>query len=129
MNDVRVLAAYASAFEIACFTGDWSLVRDCFAEDAVYDVAARPPFGGSWRGRRAIVEHFARKADTFDRSYDERALELITGPEMRRGAAYMRWSVTYRKKGEPDLRVEGEDEAWVRHGKVVRLRETVVPAY
>jgi len=98
MNDIQVFAEYAAAFEGAYLNDDWKAVRSFFAEDAVYDVAAGPPFGGSWRGRDAIVDHFVESVNGFDRTYDERLLEAVAGPEMREGAVYIRWAVTYRKR-------------------------------
>lgn len=127
-NDIQVFAAYAAAFEVAYLNDDWKLVRDCFADDAVYDVIAGPPFGGTWHGRDAIVDHFIDSVNSFDRTYDDRNLEALAGPEMRNGAVYIRWGVTYKKKGAPDVRVEGEEEAWVKDGKIVRLKDTIPQA-
>ena len=124
-NDIQVFASYAQAFELAYLNDDWKLVRECFDEDAVYDVEAGAPFGGTWRGRDAIVDHFVDSVNSFDRTYDERRLEALAGPEMRGGAVYIRWAVTYKKAGAPDVRVEGEEEAWVKDGKIVRLKDTM----
>jgi len=124
-NSIQVFAAYAAAFEVAFLNDDWKTVRECFAENAVYDVDASPPFGGQWQGRDAIVDHFVDSVNGFDRRYDERILEPIRGPEMRGGAVYIRWAVTYRKAGTPDLRIEGEEEAWVEDDKIVRLKDTM----
>ena len=125
MNDIETFSRYAAAFEVAYLNDDWKTVRECFADDAVYDVQAGPPFGGSWKGRDAIVEHLVESVNAFDRTYDDRLLEALAGPEMRDGAVYIRWAVTYRKKDTPDLRVEGEERAWIKDGKIVRLEDSM----
>ena len=124
-SDIQVFASYAAAFEVAFLNDDWKLVRDCFAEDAVYEVEAGPPFGGTWKGREAIVDHFVDSVNGFDRKYDERVLEPVAGPEMHDGAVWIRWAVTYRKAGSSDVRVEGEEEAWIKDGRIVRLKDTM----
>ena len=125
MNEILVFAKYAAAFEGAYITDDWSKVREFFAEDAVYDVEAGPPFGGSWKGRDAIVDHLIASVNEFDRTYDERLLEALDGPELRDGAVYIRWAVTYKKKDAPDLRVEGEERAWIEGGRITRLKDNM----
>jgi hypothetical protein len=127
-SDIQVFAAYAAAFEVAYLNDDWKVVRECFAEDAVYDVEAGPPFGGSWVGREAIVRHLVDSVNGFDRTYDERRLEALEGPDMRDGAVYIRWAVTYKKAGKPDVRVEGIEEAWIKDDKIVRLKDTMPTA-
>lgn len=125
MNDIQVFAEYAAAFEVAVLNDEWQHVRKYFADEAVYDVAAGPPFGGTWKGGDAIVDHLVESLNTFDRTYDERLLEPLSVPEMRNGAVYIRWVATYRKQGQPDLRVEGEEEVWIEDGKIVRLKDTI----
>ena len=125
MNDIEVFMAYVTAFEVAYATDNWSRVRDCFRADAVYEVDGGPPFGGTWRGRDAIVDHFIESVNGFDRTYDERSLEGLAGPHLRDGAVYIRWAATYRKAGQPDLRIEGEEEAWIADGKIARLKDTM----
>jgi ketosteroid isomerase-like protein len=125
MNDIEVFLNYASAFEVALATDDWSAVRDCFCEDAVYEVEGGPPLGGIWHGRDEIVDHLIDSVNSFDRTYDERLVEGSSIPEMRDGAVHIEWAVTYRKAGEPDLRVEGEEDAWIRDGKIARLKDSM----
>jgi ketosteroid isomerase-like protein len=36
-------------------------VARCLAEDVVYWVAGRPPIGGEWRGRDAVLRAFERR--------------------------------------------------------------------
>lgn len=123
MTDIDVFIRYAAAFEVAYATDDWSTVRDCFAEDAVYEVEGGPPFGGAWQGRDAIVDHMIESVNSFDRTYDERDLSVLSPPEMNDGAVLVRWGGVYRKKGQPDVRVEGQELAWIRDGKIARLKD------
>ena len=125
MNDIQAFSNYAAAFEVAYVNDDWKPVLECFAEDAVYEVVGGPPFGGTWHGRAAIVDHLIDSVNSFDRTYDERVLEPLAGPEMRDGAVYIGWAVTYRKKGADVLRVEGVEEAWLKDGKIIRLKDTM----
>lgn len=125
MNDIEVWAAYAAAFERAYATDNWDAVRSCFADDAVYAVTGGGPFAGTWRGRDAIVDHLIESVNMFDRTYDERILEGLAGPEMKDGAVHIRWRVTYRKAGQDDLCIEGQEDAWVGNGKIVRLKDTM----
>jgi hypothetical protein len=125
MKDIETFGAYAAAFEVAYVTDDWKPVRNFFAEDAVYEVEAGPPFGGSWKGRDAIVDHLIESVNGFDRTWDERLLEPLAGPEIRDGAVWIHWAVTYRKKGADDLRVEGTEQAWIEAGKIVRLKDAM----
>lgn len=125
MTEVETFTAYAAAFEVAYQTDDWGDVRNFFATDAVYEVTGGPPFGGMWEGRNQIVEHLVEAVTNFDRTYDERILEAISGPELRNGVVHMGWAVTYRSVGKPDLRVEGVEEAWITNGKITKLKDTM----
>jgi ketosteroid isomerase-like protein len=51
----------ARAYEAALFAGRMDEVARCFAEDVVYWVAGRPPIGGEWRGRDAVLRAFERR--------------------------------------------------------------------
>ena len=124
-SDVEVFLHYAAAFETAFAPDQWQAVRECFAEDAVYEVESDGPFAGKWAGRDAIVDHLIESVNAFDRTYDERVLEILEGPEMRDGAVYIRWGGVYKKKGQDDLRAEGTEYAWIKDGKVQRLKDVM----
>ena len=125
MNDIEVFARYAAAFEAAYASDDWKAVRNSFADDAVYEVEGDNPFAGTWKGRDAIVDHLIESVNQFDRTYDERLLEATRGPEMQGDAVFIAWAVTYKKKGQPDLKVTGEERAWVKDDKIVRLKDNM----
>ena len=124
-SDVEVFLHYAAAFETAYATDQWQAVRECFAEDATYEVEGAPPFAGKWTGRDAVVDHLIESVNGFDRTYDERVLEIMEGPEIRDGAVYIRWGGVYKKKGQDDLRAEGTEYAWIEDGKVQRLKDVM----
>jgi ketosteroid isomerase-like protein len=48
----------ARAYEAALFAGRMDEVGRCMTDDVVYWVAGRPPIGGEWRGRDAVIRAF-----------------------------------------------------------------------
>jgi ketosteroid isomerase-like protein len=124
-SEIDTFLHYATAFETAYATDNWDEVRNCFAEDAVYEVEGGPPFGGKWMGREAVVAHLIESVNGFDRTFDERALGVVEGPEMRDGAVYVRWSGVYRRKGKADVPSNGSEYAWIQDGKIQRLKDTM----
>jgi ketosteroid isomerase-like protein len=51
----------AKAYERALFAGNMDEVGRLFTDDIVYWVAGRPPIGGEWRGREAVLRAFDRR--------------------------------------------------------------------
>jgi ketosteroid isomerase-like protein len=50
--------AIAKAYEAALFAGCMDEVGRCMTDDVAYWVAGRPPVGGEWRGREAVLHAF-----------------------------------------------------------------------
>ena len=48
----------AKVYEQALFAGRMDEVASYFTEDIVYWVAGRPPLGGEWHGRKAVIAAF-----------------------------------------------------------------------
>jgi ketosteroid isomerase-like protein len=48
----------AKAYEAALFAGRMDEVGGYLTDDVVYWVAGRPPIGGEWRGRDAVLRSF-----------------------------------------------------------------------
>ena len=51
----------ARAYEEALFAGRMEDVGRCMTDDVVYWVAGRPPIGGEWRGREAVLRAFENR--------------------------------------------------------------------
>jgi ketosteroid isomerase-like protein len=51
----------AQAYERALFAGRMDEVGRRFTDDIVYWVAGKPPIGGEWRGRDAVLRAFANR--------------------------------------------------------------------
>jgi ketosteroid isomerase-like protein len=51
--------AIAKSYEKALFAGRMDEVGGYLCDDVVYWVAGRPPLGGEWRGREAVLRAFA----------------------------------------------------------------------
>jgi ketosteroid isomerase-like protein len=51
----------AKDYEKALFAGRMEDVGRLFTDDVVYWVAGRPPLGGEWRGRDAVLRAFAER--------------------------------------------------------------------
>lgn len=51
----------ARAYEAALFAGRMDEVGRCMTDDVTYWVAGRPPIGGEWRGREAVLRAFERR--------------------------------------------------------------------
>jgi ketosteroid isomerase-like protein len=51
----------AKAYERALFAGRMDEVGRLLTEDAVYWVAGRPPLGGEWHGREAVLRAFEQR--------------------------------------------------------------------
>ncbi len=119
---------YAQAFERAFRTDEWSVVEPFFADGAVYETVAGPPFGALHQGRAAVLEAFKESLDGFDRRFDAREVQFVEGPEERDGVVWMSWRVTYRVEGAPALVLEGEERAWFDGDRISRLEDRIAPA-
>ena len=51
----------ARAYQAALFAGRMEEVGRCMTQDVVYWVAGRPPIGGTWVGRDAVLRAFDRR--------------------------------------------------------------------
>ena len=119
--------AYAAAFEEVYTNDDWSLLEPFFAEDAVYETLADPPFGALLEGRDTIFSELKKTLDTFDRRFESRELELLEGPAERDGGVWIRWRAIYRAGTAPALTMEGEETATFEGDRIVRLEDRFPP--
>jgi ketosteroid isomerase-like protein len=88
--------AIAKSYEKALFAGRMEQVGSYFTDDVVYWVAGRPPLGGEWRGRAAVLRAFA-------------------GREFGLGAAAWGYEELWRDWYEADQRVivEIRERSWL----------------
>jgi ketosteroid isomerase-like protein len=87
----------ARAYERALFAGKMDEVGRLFTDDIVYWVAGRPPLGGEWRGRAAVLKAFV-------------------GREFGLGAAEWGYADVWRDWYEADERVmvEIRERSWLK---------------
>ena len=111
------------AFEVAVQSGDWSGLDAHFAETAVHTIEGGGPFGGRTVGRAAVIAGLRAGVDGIDRRFDLRIPEVIEGPVTRADGVFMRFRLTLRRAGVPDLCIEGDHLATYRDGAIAKLEE------
>jgi len=106
MNIFARFESFAADFETAVRDDDWSVLEQHLAPDATYlNVGGPEP---RIKGRKAILEYFAKDVSDFDRRFDSRALVALTPPKTEGNQLSRKWRCTYLLAGAPDLVVEGE---------------------
>jgi hypothetical protein len=125
-SDLELFFTYMRAFETACLSGDWSPVAACFAADARHDLPGGGPFGASTRGRDAVVAGLRDSVTRVDRRFDARIPEILDGPLPTPDGVVMRYALTLRRAGLPDLRFEGDHRTVFESGRISVLED--VPA-
>ena len=114
---------YMRAFEVACLGGDWSVLAPHFCPDAVHTVAGGGPFSGRNEGRDAVIAGLRGDVDRIDRRFDVRIPEVVEGPLTRDDGVWMRFRLTLRRVGMPDLVIDGDHLATYRDGAIATLAE------
>ena len=128
MGMIDRYVAYATAFEEAYASDDWSKLEPFFTEDAVYEFIAPAPLGGKYEGRAAVLAQFKSSVNGLDRRFDSRAVEALEGPLEKDGGVWMRWAATYTLGGAPDCRMEGEERAVFAGDRIRRLEDRITDA-
>lgn len=126
-TDLDLFFTYMRAFETACLAGDWSSVAACFADDARHDLPGGGPFGTSTRGRDAVIGGLRDSVTRVDRRFDVRIPEIVDGPEPTPDGVVMRYALTLRRTGLPELRFEGDHRTVFEHGRIVLLEDVPAP--
>src|SRR5262249_47454611 len=62
-----------------------------------------------------------------DRRFDVRIPHILEGPRTRPDGIWMRFGVTLRRDGLPDLHVEGEHLVRFEGARIARIEETMAP--
>lgn len=117
------------AFEQAFVTDLWQLLEPLYAADAVHLIEDGGPFGDEDRGPAAIADGLRRSVHTVDRRFDVRIPAIIEGPFQHDDRIWMRFRLTMRRHGLPDLVVEGEHETTHRDGLITDFREKLAPGH
>jgi hypothetical protein len=107
---IGAFVKYATAFEKSFMKRDWSAVDACLTDDSIWTVTnCKPPVGGSYKGREAVIEAIRYAVDNYDRRFAVRKPEspgpiLIAG-----GGIYLPWQITFQQPGLPDFVLTGEE--------------------
>ena len=128
MGNIDRYVAYATAFEEAYASDDWSRLEPFFTEDAVYEFIAPAPFGGKYEGRATVLTQFKNSVNGLDRRFDSRKVEVLEGPTEKDGVVWIRWAAIYTLAGAPDCRMEGEERAVFAGDRIRRLADSMTDA-
>jgi hypothetical protein len=123
MDAVSRFREYAAAFEDVVKSDDFSRLEPFFTEDAVYEILGGPPFAGRHVGRPAILAYLKASLDGFDRRFRTRRIEMLEGPQLREGAVWFRWRVSYSSPGLPELVLDGVEIATFEGDRIRRLED------
>jgi hypothetical protein len=123
MSWIPAFVKYASAFEEAYASDDFSKLAPYFDEAAIYEVHGVPsPLGGRFEGRASILDYFKRVVDALDRKFASREVSLVLGPRETDRSVWVRGRAKYTASGVPDLVFELEETAtFDANGRIARL--------
>lgn len=107
-TDLERFLGYARAFEQAFWSDDWRLLAPHWREDGVHRVHGAAPLGTDDRGAAAAIAGLRASVHGIDRRFDVRIPEIVAGPCTRDGGVWMRFALTLRRAGLPELRFEGD---------------------
>jgi steroid delta-isomerase-like uncharacterized protein len=126
-TDLERFLGYARDFELAYLSDDWSRLHAWFAPDALHHVEDGGPFGHGAVGSAAVVADLRQSVARVDRRFDVRIPEILAGARTREDGIRMRFALSYRRAGLPDLRVEGEHRAVFAGGRIAAIHERLEP--
>ena len=112
--------AYADAFEESYRDDDWSRLEVYFTPGAIYEGEPAA------RGRAAVLAKLKAAVDGFDRRMDSRTPDFAR-PTVNGNTLTMKWSVSYSKKGVPDLVISGVETAEFEGDRIALLRDDFDP--
>jgi predicted ester cyclase len=123
-TDLQHFYGSARAFELANLTDDWTLVALHFTEGAWHRVHRSGLFGdGGAAGRDGVIEGLRQIVYAMDRRFDVRIPHIVQSPPTRADGAFMRFGVTFRRAGLPDLYVEGDPLVRYAGGRIASIEE------
>lgn len=127
MSHIARFAEYASAFEMAVASDDWSRLEPFLTEDVVYEIGL--PLLGAKRceGRAELLAWFKQVLDSFDRRFATRELKLLEGPREQGDEVWIRGVALYSAAGVPDFALELEETARFEGERICRLEDRYTP--
>ncbi|MEW6272076.1 MAG: nuclear transport factor 2 family protein [Thermodesulfobacteriota bacterium] len=123
-SDLARFFGYVQAFELAWLTDDWAPLGDFFTPDARYVSPGAGPFGAGGSGRDGVVAALRASTRDMDRRFDVRIPEILEGPVSRDGGIWMRYALTLRRAGLPELRMTGDHLVKYHDGRIHELLDT-----
>jgi predicted ester cyclase len=126
-SDLERFLGYARDFELAYLTDDWSRLLPWFSADALHHVEDGGPFGHGASGREAVVANLRASVARVDRRFDVRIPEIVAGARSGPDGIDMRFALSYRCEGLPDLDVAGSHRAVFEDGVIQSLHERLEP--
>lgn len=126
-SDLERFLGYAREFELAYLSDEWSRLGAWFAPDAMHHVEGGGPFGHGAVGREAVVADLRDSVARVDRRFDVRIPEILSGARTRPDGIRMRFALSYRRAGLPDLQVEGEHRVVFSAGRIAAIHEKLEP--
>ncbi len=127
MTDLQKFFQYSTAFEFAYATDSWESLAELFDPAAKHECLDAGPLTFDDHGRDAVVRGFRSVLHAVDRRFDVRIPEITRGPEVRGDGIWMRFRLTLRHPGLPDLVLEGEHLTTYRDGLITSIVETLQP--
>jgi len=126
-TDLERFFGYARDFELAYLTDDWARIRPWFADSAVHTALNGGVLGSGASGTQAVIDDLRDSVRRVDRRFDVRIPEIVDGPRTRPDGVFMRWTLTLRREGAPDLRLEGDHLTAYEGGKIAAIHEQLAP--
>lgn len=127
MSQLSSMFAYAQAFELAYLSDDWSVLAPLLTDDAKHVVTdGGPLLDRNDRGRNEVLDGFRNAVHEHDRRFDLRIPEIFEGPVARDDGIWMRFGLTTRRAGLPDLTVHGEHLVRFDENKITAIEEKIL---
>jgi len=126
-SDLERFIGYARVFEVAQAVDAWNLLEPYYTEAAVHVVHDAGSMGDDARGRAAVISAVSQSVLDHDRRFDVRIPEILEGPLARPDGIWMRYGLTLRREGLPELRLSGVHLTTYTDGLISRIEEWMAP--
>lgn len=129
MTICKEFILHTLAFEQAYVSDNWRLMEQFYDVDAVHTVSAGGPFEVKDLGPKAIAAGLGNVVHNVNRRFDVRIPQIIEGPKLDGDRLWMRFRLTFRREGLPELSLEGEHVTVHRGGKILEFNEKLAPGH